>query len=110
MAEATAEKRSTLEDFDPQKKPKRNKYAFACAILASMTSILLGYGEFLFVFIQFHTACQTHAQYTSNQYSYQIYKYSTTLKITSTHTTYFVYVATPISCRVCRIIWYKAAN
>ncbi|KAK7264315.1 hypothetical protein RJT34_31922 [Clitoria ternatea] len=32
-----------LQDFDPQKKPKRNKYAFACAILASMTSILLGY-------------------------------------------------------------------
>ncbi|KAH7850598.1 hypothetical protein Vadar_000305 [Vaccinium darrowii] len=31
-------------DFDhlPQK-PKRNKYAFGCAILASMTSILLGY-------------------------------------------------------------------
>ncbi|WOH13805.1 hypothetical protein DCAR_0933316 [Daucus carota subsp. sativus] len=31
--------------FDSQKtpKPKRNKYAFACAILASMTSILLGY-------------------------------------------------------------------
>ncbi|KAM2008153.1 hypothetical protein ACFX1R_003997 [Malus domestica] len=28
---------------DPPKKPKRNKYAFACAILASMTSILLGY-------------------------------------------------------------------
>lgn len=33
-----------IEDFDPPKKPKRNKYAFACAILASMTSILLGYG------------------------------------------------------------------
>ncbi|XP_061354858.1 polyol transporter 5-like [Gastrolobium bilobum] len=33
----------TLEDFDTQKKPKRNKYAFACAMLASMTSILLGY-------------------------------------------------------------------
>ncbi|XP_019448512.1 PREDICTED: polyol transporter 5-like [Lupinus angustifolius] len=32
-----------LEDFNPQKKPKRNKYAFACALLASMTSILLGY-------------------------------------------------------------------
>ncbi|CAL9221393.1 unnamed protein product [Arabidopsis halleri] len=27
----------------PAKPPKRNKYAFACAILASMTSILLGY-------------------------------------------------------------------
>uniref|UniRef100_A0A7N0U7W7 Major facilitator superfamily (MFS) profile domain-containing protein n=1 Tax=Kalanchoe fedtschenkoi TaxID=63787 RepID=A0A7N0U7W7_KALFE len=32
-----------LADFDPIKKPKRNKFAFACAILASMTSILLGY-------------------------------------------------------------------
>ncbi|XP_047173435.1 polyol transporter 5-like [Vigna umbellata] len=30
-------------DFNPSKKPKRNKYAFGCAILASMTSILLGY-------------------------------------------------------------------
>ncbi|KAE9448563.1 hypothetical protein C3L33_19535, partial [Rhododendron williamsianum] len=30
--------------FDAPKKPKRNMYAFACAILASMTSILLGYG------------------------------------------------------------------
>ncbi|CAK7329727.1 unnamed protein product [Dovyalis caffra] len=33
----------TLADFDPVKKPKRNKIAFACAILASMTSVLLGY-------------------------------------------------------------------
>ncbi|KAJ8767192.1 hypothetical protein K2173_013589 [Erythroxylum novogranatense] len=33
----------TLPDFDPPKKPKRNKYAIAIAILASMTSILLGY-------------------------------------------------------------------
>ncbi|RDX75664.1 Polyol transporter 5, partial [Mucuna pruriens] len=32
-----------LEDLNPQKKAKRNKFAFACAILASMTSILLGY-------------------------------------------------------------------
>ncbi|XP_028765807.1 polyol transporter 5-like [Neltuma alba] len=40
----TAQKsRTTIADFDPQKKPTRNKYAFACAILASMTSILLGY-------------------------------------------------------------------
>ncbi|GAB4853305.1 Polyol transporter 5 [Ancistrocladus abbreviatus] len=39
---AVAEK--VLADFDPvKKKPKRNKYAFACAILASMTSVLLGY-------------------------------------------------------------------
>ncbi|KAJ0076647.1 hypothetical protein Patl1_36360 [Pistacia atlantica] len=33
----------SLADFDPPQKPKRNKYAFACAILASMTSIMLGY-------------------------------------------------------------------
>lgn len=33
----------TITDFDPKKKPPRNKYAFGCAILASMTSILLGY-------------------------------------------------------------------
>ncbi|KAJ0010171.1 hypothetical protein Pint_34601 [Pistacia integerrima] len=33
----------SLADFDPPQKPKRNKYAFACAMLASMTSILLGY-------------------------------------------------------------------
>ncbi|KAK8626975.1 hypothetical protein V6N13_134604 [Hibiscus sabdariffa] len=33
----------TLADFESAKKPKRNKYAFACAILASLTSILLGY-------------------------------------------------------------------
>jgi hypothetical protein len=39
----------TLADFDPVKKPKRNKFAFACAILASMTSVLLGYGEY-FIF------------------------------------------------------------
>lgn len=32
-------------DLGPPKKPKRNKYALACSLLASMTSILLGYGE-----------------------------------------------------------------
>ncbi|KAG2315885.1 hypothetical protein Bca52824_019007 [Brassica carinata] len=32
-----------VPELGPQAKPKRNKYAFACAILASMTSILLGY-------------------------------------------------------------------
>ncbi|GLU08989.1 hypothetical protein SLE2022_258700 [Rubroshorea leprosula] len=32
-----------LADFEPVKRPKRNKFAFACAILASMISILLGY-------------------------------------------------------------------
>ncbi|KAK4258668.1 hypothetical protein QN277_005091 [Acacia crassicarpa] len=38
-----AEKTAKLEDFDPPMKPKRNKFALACATLASMTSILLGY-------------------------------------------------------------------
>ncbi|KAI3815169.1 hypothetical protein L1987_14827 [Smallanthus sonchifolius] len=32
-----------ITDFDPPKPPNRNKYAFACAMLASMTSVLLGY-------------------------------------------------------------------
>ncbi|KAL3538949.1 hypothetical protein ACH5RR_002315 [Cinchona calisaya] len=32
-----------IADFDPPKKPKRNKYALACSFLASMTSVLLGY-------------------------------------------------------------------
>ncbi|KAL9296433.1 hypothetical protein ACSQ67_022329 [Phaseolus vulgaris] len=37
------EARKIVGDFNSSKKPKRNKYAFGCAILASMTSILLGY-------------------------------------------------------------------
>jgi len=45
MEEGKAAPQKSLQDFDPQKPPKRNKFAFACAILASMTSILLGYGE-----------------------------------------------------------------
>ncbi|CAN1164338.1 Polyol transporter 5 [Linum perenne] len=32
-----------LADFEHPAKPKTNKFAFACAMLASMTSILLGY-------------------------------------------------------------------
>ncbi|XP_057456375.1 polyol transporter 5-like [Lotus japonicus] len=43
VTEAENANQKNLQDFDPQKKPKRNKYAFACAMLASMTSILLGY-------------------------------------------------------------------
>ncbi|KAJ7967350.1 Polyol transporter like [Quillaja saponaria] len=46
VAETTAvsgKPEKIIEGFDPPKKPKRNKFAFACAILASMTSILLGY-------------------------------------------------------------------
>lgn len=38
----------TVQDFDPPKKPKRNKYALACSFLASMTSVLLGYGKIHF--------------------------------------------------------------
>ncbi|XP_027355303.1 polyol transporter 5-like [Abrus precatorius] len=45
MAEDETATHKTLEvqDFHPQKKTARNKFALACAILASMTSILLGY-------------------------------------------------------------------
>ncbi|KAI5388610.1 polyol transporter 5 [Lathyrus oleraceus] len=38
-----AKPQKNIQDFDSKKKPKRNSYAFACAMLASMTSILLGY-------------------------------------------------------------------
>ncbi|KAL1324244.1 polyol transporter 5 [Arachis ipaensis] len=44
MAEAEVAAAPTHNEFEPhQKKPSRNKYALACAMLASMTSILLGY-------------------------------------------------------------------
>jgi len=50
MADRKAETNATsgqpqkdIMDFDPPKKPKTNKYALACALLASMTSVLLGY-------------------------------------------------------------------
>ncbi|TYJ47740.1 hypothetical protein E1A91_A01G011100v1 [Gossypium mustelinum] len=33
----------TVADFEVSKKPKRNMFAFACSILASLASILLGY-------------------------------------------------------------------
>jgi len=39
------ETHKALDDFDPPKKPKTNFYAFGCAILASTTCILLGYGQ-----------------------------------------------------------------
>lgn len=45
-AVVSGQPQKTIADFDPPGKPKRNKYAFACAILASMTSILLGYGKY----------------------------------------------------------------
>lgn len=35
-----------LTEFDAPKKKRINKFAIACTVLASMTSILLGYGEF----------------------------------------------------------------
>nr|XP_028964978.1 polyol transporter 5-like [Malus domestica] len=34
---------NSIADFDPPKKPKTKKFVVACAVLASMTSILLGY-------------------------------------------------------------------
>jgi len=43
---AVDEPPSMKQDFDLQNKPKRNKFALACAVLASMTSILLGYGQY----------------------------------------------------------------
>ncbi|GAV76784.1 Sugar_tr domain-containing protein [Cephalotus follicularis] len=39
----SGQREKTISDLEPQKKPKRNVYAMACATLASMTSILLGY-------------------------------------------------------------------
>ncbi|GAV80521.1 Sugar_tr domain-containing protein [Cephalotus follicularis] len=39
----SSQREKTIADLEPQKKPKRNVYAMACATLASMTSILLGY-------------------------------------------------------------------
>lgn len=46
MAEGKTSVEKSLEDFDPHTKPPSNNFAFACAILASMTSILLGYGKY----------------------------------------------------------------
>ncbi|KAL2927478.1 Polyol transporter 5 [Bienertia sinuspersici] len=44
IATSAANNNNAIADFDPPKKPsKRNKFAFACATLASMTSVLLGY-------------------------------------------------------------------
>ncbi|KAM6541752.1 hypothetical protein CsatB_006199 [Cannabis sativa] len=42
-AEVPGRQPKTIEDFDPPRRPKKNVFAMACAILASMTSILLGY-------------------------------------------------------------------
>ncbi|KAF8020414.1 hypothetical protein BT93_G0968 [Corymbia citriodora subsp. variegata] len=39
----TGIQQKSIKDFDPPAKPRRNKYAFACTILASMTSVVLGY-------------------------------------------------------------------
>ncbi|CAL5387890.1 unnamed protein product [Camellia sinensis] len=39
----SSETQTSIPALDPPQKPKRNNYAFACAIFASMTSILLGY-------------------------------------------------------------------
>ncbi|XWS39825.1 hypothetical protein CRYUN_Cryun18bG0087800 [Craigia yunnanensis] len=40
---AVAVDNKTLSDFELTKKPKKNKFAFACALLASLSTILLGY-------------------------------------------------------------------
>lgn len=40
------EPQKAVTEFDAPKKKGRNKFSIACTILASMTSILLGYGEF----------------------------------------------------------------
>ncbi|KAK4343714.1 hypothetical protein RND71_036808 [Anisodus tanguticus] len=43
MANRNLDKNVISNQYVPLKRPKRNKYAFACSILASMTSVLLGY-------------------------------------------------------------------
>lgn len=49
------------EDHHISGAPKKNKYAFACAILASMTSVLLGYGIF---YLFAHIQCYAHFVYS----------------------------------------------
>lgn len=45
---------SSIAGFDPPKKPaKKNKYAIACSVLASMTSVLLGYGKLTTTFTSY---------------------------------------------------------
>lgn len=44
-SEPAAPSMSPAPELSVKPRPKRNKFAFACASLASMTSILLGYGE-----------------------------------------------------------------
>jgi sugar porter (SP) family MFS transporter len=39
----TNQPKRIIEDFDPPQKKPRNKFAIACAVLASMASVLLGY-------------------------------------------------------------------
>ncbi|XP_057980431.1 polyol transporter 5-like [Malania oleifera] len=41
--DVSGQPKKSLADFDPPKKPRRNIYAITCAVLASMTSVLLGY-------------------------------------------------------------------
>ncbi|XP_027085857.1 putative polyol transporter 1 [Coffea arabica] len=43
LSKALTRAESSIPDFGPPPRPKRNKYSLACALLASMTSILLGY-------------------------------------------------------------------
>ena len=41
----------TIMEFETPKKPKTNKYALGCALLASMTTVLLGYGQYIYIYI-----------------------------------------------------------
>lgn len=45
------EAQKAVTECDAPKKKGRNKFAIACTVLASMNSILLGYGEFRRVFM-----------------------------------------------------------
>ena len=44
----------TIMEFETPKKPKTNKYALGCALLASMTTVLLGYGQYIYIYIYIH--------------------------------------------------------
>ncbi|MFS7995570.1 hypothetical protein Hanom_Chr12g01119451 [Helianthus anomalus] len=66
----SATSKELIADCDPSKRPKRNKYAFACAMLASMTSVLLGYGNllphflvYIFLFSNHNISCKNTNQH-----------------------------------------------
>ena len=45
----SSQPQKTIMEFETPKKPKTNKYALGCAMLASMTSVLLGYGQYIYI-------------------------------------------------------------